>query len=155
MVRCNPIPAVSPERQRLFWSVVDKTSHPNGCWVWTGRNQFYGRFITGSPKKYSYCFAHRLSYTWLRGPIPPGLYLDHLCRNTLCVNPDHLEAVTIKVNTHRGVSNSAVNARKTHCSRGHLLTPENIRPRPKKRDCAICANLLRRLRRRADVRRAS
>jgi hypothetical protein len=61
-----------------------------------------------------------------------------------CVNPEHLEPVTSAVNTRRGRSPSAVNARKTHCVRGHEFTPQNTawkvstaRPRPR-RLCRAC-----------------
>lgn len=60
-----------------------------------------------------------------KGPIPEGLQIDHLCRNTQCCNPDHLEAVTQRVNIMRSESFSAVNARKQACPKGHPYTPEN------------------------------
>lgn len=70
--------------------------------------------------------AHRAVYEHLRGPIPVGLELDHLCRNTRCVNPAHLEPVTHRENALRGVGVSAINAAKTHCKYGHDLTnPDN------------------------------
>lgn len=59
-------------------------------------------------------------------PISDGLQIDHLCRNTWCVNPTHLESVTPKVNTLRSNAQSAINARKTHCNRGHPLSGSNI-----------------------------
>ncbi|PLS82281.1 MAG: hypothetical protein CYG60_24755 [Actinobacteria bacterium] len=46
--------------------------------------------------------AHRVYYLRLRGPIPNGKELDHLCRNRDCVNPDHLEPVEGRVNVQRG-----------------------------------------------------
>ena len=74
------------------------------CWIWTGasvnsRGPRYGtyRLSNGKAKK-----AHRMIYESLKGLIPVGLELDHLCRNTLCVNPEHLEPVTHKVNVQRG-----------------------------------------------------
>jgi hypothetical protein len=48
--------------------------------------------------------AHRYFYETHRGPIPNGAVLDHTCRNTICVNPDHLEVVTTAINTQRGRS---------------------------------------------------
>lgn len=63
----------------------------------------------------------------LVGPIPQGLHLDHLCRNTRCVNPDHLEPVTPKVNNSRGFSPSAKRGKMTQCKNGHEFTDANTR----------------------------
>lgn len=70
------------------------------CWVWTGtrRGTDYGRFCEGVNK-----LAHRVSYEHFVGPIPVGKEIDHLCRNTLCVNPRHLEAVSHRKNIARGL----------------------------------------------------
>lgn len=65
--------------------------------------------------------VHRVSYQEFNGPILPGLVIDHLCRNKKCVNPKHLEAITSGENVLRGVGPTAMNARKTHCMRGHKL----------------------------------
>lgn len=97
----------------------------DGCWEWIGtkRNKGYGSFyIHGT----FYVQAHRFCYELLSGPIPAGLTLDHLCRNTSCVNPDHLEPVTNRENTLRGFNPCAMNARKTRCKNGHEFTQENI-----------------------------
>lgn len=105
-----------------FWSKVDKDG-PGGCWVWmAGRSaQGYGRFwIDGDTRA-----AYRVAYEVLVGPVPDGLQLDHLCRNRACVNPGHLEPVTVVTNVMRGVSFAAENARKTACLRGHEFTAEN------------------------------
>jgi hypothetical protein len=70
--------------------------------------------------------AHRESYKRTIGAIPDGLELDHLCRNRACINPKHLEPVTHKENTRRGMSPSGLNSRKTHCSKGHPFDGENL-----------------------------
>lgn len=93
-----------------------------GCWLWTGfvEPSGYGRMTYGGQQ-----LAHRISYEHFVGPIPAGLQLDHLCRVRNCVNPEHLEPVTARENTLRGEAPAALNARKTHCIRGHEFTPEN------------------------------
>jgi hypothetical protein len=35
-------------------------------------------------------FAHRLSWVFHRGPIPPGMVICHRCDTPACINPDHL-----------------------------------------------------------------
>lgn len=129
-------------RVRRFWMKVTRPGESE-CWEWTGAHNRngYGTFRVGGAGT-SPAQAHRYSYELLVGPIPPGLSLDHLCRNRGCVNPSHLEPVTGRVNTLRGVSFAAENAAKTHCLRGHEFTPENIIPRAKARQCRACVRLL-------------
>lgn len=79
--------------------------------------------------------AHRVAYELLIGPIPAGMTLDHLCRNRLCVNPVHLEAVTNRVNILRGTSPAAIHARKVACPNGH---PYSGRERRGTRICHTC-----------------
>lgn len=121
----------------------------NGCLLWTGTltRGGYGQIRVGGRLVY----VHRFAWERVNGPVPSGLELDHLCRNRTCVNPDHLEAVTRQVNTLRGVSFAASNARKTHCPFGHEYTPDNTYVNPKgSRVCRTCKNA----RHRADRARA-
>ena len=77
---------------------------PNGCWGWTAAKDpktGYGNF-SDKPTGRRMVNAHRMSWELYRGPIPAGLTIDHLCRNTSCVNPDHLEPVTQRENSRRG-----------------------------------------------------
>lgn len=117
-----------PERTfaERFWEKVDKDG-PAGCWIWTGAigNKGYGHITVRRPGFRSTLDAHRLAYEFVVGEIPPGLQLDHLCRVRRCVNPAHLDPVTRKENILRGVGPTAVNARKTHCKRGHPFDEEN------------------------------
>lgn len=108
----------------------------NGCWLWTAsvRPNGYGQVAyKGSPRQ-----AHRVVYEAVRGPIPGGLPLDHLCRVRHCVNPAHLEPVTHRENVRRGA-----NAQKTHCLRGHPLSGDNLfRNDPRGwRKCKACDRL--------------
>lgn len=109
-----------PER---FWAKVSVSE--SGCWNWSpiSRADGYGAYYTGNRRM---SLAHRVAYAAIRGEIPAGLQIDHLCRNRSCVNPDHLEPVSHRENIIRGVSPSAVNGSKDHCKRGHALTPENV-----------------------------
>lgn len=106
-----------------FWQNVNGQAGPDGCWPWIGKLNAdgYGLF-TGSRRRVR---AHRFAYELLVGPIPDGLVLDHLCRNPCCVNPTHLEPVTIRENVLRGVGPSAKHAVKTHCVNGHPFDSVN------------------------------
>lgn len=77
--------------------------------------------------------AHRLAYEIIRGHIPHGLTLDHLCRNRACCNPWHLEPVTHQENCQRG------KALVTHCPHGHAYTTDNTRYYQGRRFCISCA----------------
>jgi len=117
-----------------FWNKVRKTDQ---CWNWIASvdGKGYGQFNL-SRKMVS---VHRISYILAKGSIPKELELDHLCRNKICVNPNHLETVTHRENLLRGKSPSALNAKKTHCIRGHEFTPENTyRKKNNRKNCKIC-----------------
>lgn len=122
-----------------FWPKVAKT---DGCWHWRGRlnREGYGKFYVGVvERKYVYISAQRWAWEQINGPVPPGLVLDHLCRNRACVRPDHLEPVTSGTNVLRGESPSAQCARKLTCKRGHPFDEANTRQSTKgHRMCVIC-----------------
>lgn len=129
-----------------FWNKVDQTSE---CWTWVAycTPRGYGRYNLDG----RICFAHRVAYEDQRGPIPDGLELDHLCRNTSCVNPDHLEPVTRRENILRGLGPIVLNQNRmryaaskrarTHCKRGHEYTPENTRYLTSGRECRACKHV--------------
>lgn len=120
-------------------SKAHKTDH---CWIFTGQinNKGYGLiWFRGSKRA-----AHVVAYELLVGPIPTGLELDHLCRNTKCIRPEHLEPVTHAENQRR------LSLAQTHCRRaGHAYTADNTYREPVtgRRRCRTCARI-------ADARRA-
>lgn len=121
-----------------FMEKVVWNGDPDECWTWeaskgpTGHGHFW---LVPAVRG-----AYVVSYEWFVGPIPHGLELDHLCENPSCVNPAHLEAVTHKENVLRGNSPQALNARKTHCPKGHALSGRNLYlvPSTGGRQCHAC-----------------
>lgn len=130
------VPRVPGDPVERFWSKVIKT---DGCWLWAGGKDWDGYGIFGVHGK-SYR-AHRYAYELLVAPIPRDLQLDHLCRTPSCVNPAHLEAVTPRVNSRRSNSPSGVNAKATHCVRGHPFDRDNTKWVQGKRQCRTCARM--------------
>ena len=121
-------PKTRPEAER-FWEKVVKTET---CWLWTGaKASKYGHGKFMSQRKNTK--AHRWAYEALVGPIPVGLTIDHLCRVPACVNPAHLEPVTLAENLRRQ------GAAQTHCKNGHPLSGDNVYTHGG-RHCRICRN---------------
>lgn len=122
-------PSVKESGSRKFWMGLE-IGGPTGCWTWLrgktsdgyGHLSHYGRQT----------YVHRFAYEMLVGPIPEGLQLDHLCRNTSCANPDHLEPVTNRENARRGLK-----AQRTRCAHGHLFDERTIIYRGYRR-CRVC-----------------
>lgn len=117
----------------------------NGCWLW-----LCGKFNHGYPLivvsesasgvKKQTALAHQASYVAFREGIPEGYELHHTCKTRMCVNPWHLICVTKKQHMLLdGTNAGAINARKTSCVRGHLLSGSNLRIEPHgARTCKIC-----------------
>jgi len=103
---------------------------PDECWIWTGgtvegpRGFRYGIACMDGER----ILAHRAAYEFFVGIILGGYCVDHLCGNTLCVNPDHLEAVTFGKNIRRSLrwSKERLGPRWTHCKHGHPLSGQNL-----------------------------
>lgn len=112
--------------RQLFSKII--INPVTGCWEWQGAHNKKGYglwWYQGRTEQ-----VHRLMYAWLVGPLPRGVgrdipVLDHVvCDNPPCCNPSHAQPSTQKANTLRGIGRAAINAKKTHCIRGHLLPTE-------------------------------
>lgn len=117
---------------KRFWEHVNKDGpipiyrpELGPCWIWTlsKNKRGYGK---ASKRGGGWMLAHRASYLLIIGPLQKGEVPDHLCRVPACVNPYHLEIVTNVENILRGNSLNAINAKKTHCIRGHPLSGDNL-----------------------------
>lgn len=99
----------------------------NGCWVWTGYlypGGYGGVRRTNEKKTHR---THRYVWELLVGQPPP--FLDHLCRNRACCNPDHLESVTFMENINRGISSQVQTKKWANykvCRNGHQRTEDNL-----------------------------
>lgn len=109
----NGLQKVATER---FWEKVEKTPT---CWLWKGakRHRGYGDAWWNG----RHFAAHRLSYSWLVGPIPEGETVDHKCGVTSCVNPKHLQTMPMIDNCRLGSP-----AQNTNCHRGHPYDGRNV-----------------------------
>jgi hypothetical protein len=126
----RPPGGMCSDLERLMDRTVLGRPHPElgTCWLFTGPADPYGRLGKGPER-----FVHRLGWKLLRGPIPDGMELHHLCGIHICWNPDHLQVVTHAQNL--------AYERKTHCRRGHSLSGTNLRidPRTGTRTCRACS----------------
>lgn len=143
---------LNTEQESSLWKRIygNYVVSGSGCWDWIGNNK---------KGKYGYTYlslnikgtkplvlgAYRAMYALIHGIPNEGLQLDHLCRNTNCINPKHLEPVTARENQYRSpISISSVNLAKTHCKRGHAFTEQNVYTPPKRpshRYCRACRRL--------------
>ena len=124
---------MTPEQR--FMNSVKVVS--NKCWIWTGniRSYRYGVFWLNGKR----VVAHRLMHEWLVGPIPDKYSVHHICENKLCVNPEHLRAMSESEHYHVHPSRQT-QKKKTHCPKGHPYSGDNLVVRQGKKggEARIC-----------------
>jgi hypothetical protein len=95
------LPQVLPDSFRAKFE-IDSTTN---CWKWKAslNARGYGRFRYGGADSVGgkVWYAHVFSYLVCVSSDTEGLVIDHLCENTSCVNPDHLQAVSHQENIRR------------------------------------------------------
>lgn len=135
--------------QERFWEKVDKTTTPDGCWLWDGAKfgNGYGHiFVDGK-----HCLAHRIAWSMESGPIPEGLIILHECDVKNCVRASHLRLGTYRDNSldmvakgrndqRKGKDSPSFGRLREFCNKGHKLTADNVvfTNKGKSRRCIIC-----------------
>lgn len=128
------IPDLSPSDLSRFWT---KVRISNNCWLWTASKTSGGYGVFSIGKKTF--LSHRISYFIKNGDIDPNLTIDHLCKNTICVNPNHLAEVTMKENIRRGeTGRNNPQSKRICCPRGHPYDSMNNEGH---RFCSICEKI--------------
>lgn len=124
-------------KSRQLWDkIAKKLIITSGCWGWRGEHMRNGYCAMRNRPKGRSFLVHRLTYEELIGPIPPGLHIDHLCRERSCVNPFHCEPTSCSENIKRGL----LGVPHKTCRNGHPLDTENtyVRQSTGDRRCRIC-----------------
>lgn len=141
-------------KPNIYERLMSRSTHDpvTDCIVWNGTLSVggYGQIWFNRGTR----VTHRVAYE-LFAPIPGDLVLDHLCRNRRCINPNHLEPVTVAENNLRGEGFMAVHARKTECPKGHPYDDENTWMKYGARRCRICKSEENRLYRQLQKQRAA
>ena len=143
--------AERPDWLARVFANIQNYGDPDSCWLWMKACLRSGYGVTATPRSVTgrnvALKVHRLVWIALRGPIPVGLQLDHLCRVRQCANPAHLEPVTPSVNVLRSTSPRQIAERnrtrglaRTACRNGHEFTADNTGRDPDgHRVCRACA----------------
>lgn len=120
-----------PVGDELLQYLKDRsTTQLDGCWLWNGATN--GKYGVSGLKGQESRYVHRMAYIAIHGSIPYSLVVDHICRNILCVNPDHLRAITQKENIQQGLPG---HMGLDTCRFGHPLT---ITRNDGRRRCKTC-----------------
>lgn len=130
-IRCRPCADLHRRNAiERFWQYTIQT---DDCWLWQGpiMNRGYGCFYVDGKST----LAHRFSYRSFNGSIPTDMTVDHICHVRICVNPNHLQLLTLSENSIDGARRVPL---KTHCPKGHSYNETNTRHYKGARFCRVC-----------------
>lgn len=121
-----------------FWEQVERGGSDD-CWLHTGTpgQDGYKVMWFGAPMR-KYWGVHRFAYFVTHGSIPDRHDIHHTCHTKMCCNPRHLVAKTKAEHILEPGHMAGKYAGRTHCARGHELTPENIQRRGSRKQCRQC-----------------
>lgn len=117
-----------------FWGCVDTGNGIDSCWEWQAARDSngYGRF--GKSQR-----THRLVLEMAGVDIPKGSHVHHVCENTSCCNPLHLEVMAHSEHARMTALRKPV---RLVCSHGHWVIGENVYRRKSRgrenRACRVC-----------------
>lgn len=101
----RPLELDAEDERKLWTKLYNQVRRVDGplstpCWIVSGSDD--GKGYKKMRHNGRWLYKHRVMWTAVNGRIADGLVLDHKCRCRACINPDHLEPVTVVVNTSRG-----------------------------------------------------
>lgn len=137
---------VPVEVENRLWDNVNRVD--SSCWEWLGSRSGGGRigtygvvYVRVAKNNYRHEYAHRVSWTLHNGPIPKDMEIDHLCRNRICVKPDHLMLVPRHFNGRQGGRRRGdMLSARTHCAAGHEYSVVGfyLGRKGRRRECKAC-----------------
>lgn len=135
--------AMDPFDRIMLNSRTEDRGYETPCRAWLKYLNVEGYGVIGLKRngRKGTMLVHRYIWEHRHGPITDRRVIDHLCRQRDCCEITHLDLVTDRENVLRSpIANAAVNARKTHCPRGHEYTPKNTRlaNNGRRRFCRAC-----------------
>jgi hypothetical protein len=92
---------LTPRQIERFWSHIDRTTDPDGCWLWkrSRSHNGYGQWGGTIGGRHRVVRSHRVAYELTHGEVPDGKQVCHTCDVRHCCSPKHLYICSPKENT--------------------------------------------------------